>query len=177
MPDGFWETFWPDTSLNTILKNERYIGTFLWNGIKKPNAIPAIVNPEEWQKVQEITKAKKKCIAKSRGENYLLTGRLFCGQCGGSMVGTAGTSKMQRVYHYYDCGNHLKRKGCTTKAIRADKLEDLSVIRPLSFSAIKTQSKPLQSKLSALKKNKGHPLCCNRSKIKRQTFQGNSKTA
>ena len=78
------------TSLNTILKNERYIGTFLWNGIKKPNAIPAIVNPEEWQKVQEITKAKKKCIAKSRGENYLLTGRLFCGQCGGSMVGTAG---------------------------------------------------------------------------------------
>ena len=107
------------------MKNERYIGTFLWNGIKKPNAIPAIVNPEEWQKVQEITKAKKKCIAKSRGENYLLTGRLFCGQCGGSMVGTAGTSKMQRVYHYYDCGNHLKRKGCTTKAIRADKLEDL----------------------------------------------------
>jgi DNA invertase Pin-like site-specific DNA recombinase len=113
------------TSLNTILKNERYIGAFVWNDIKKPNAIPAIVNPEDWQKVQEITKAKKKCIAKSRGENYLLTGRLFCGQCGGSMVGTAGTSKMQRVYHYYDCGNHLKKKGCTTKAIRADKLEDI----------------------------------------------------
>ena len=113
------------TSLNTILKNERYIGTFVWNDIKKPNAIPVIIDPEDWQKVQLITKAKKKCIAKSRGENYLLTGRLFCGQCGENMVGTAGTSKMQRVYHYYDCGNHLKKKGCTTKAIRADKLEDL----------------------------------------------------
>lgn len=112
-------------SLRTILKNERYIGTFIWNGIKKPNVIPAIIDSADWHKVQEIMKVKKKCVSKAKDNDYYLTGRLFCGHCGENMVGTSGTSKLQRIYRYYICSGHQKKKGCTAKAVRMDKLEDI----------------------------------------------------
>jgi DNA invertase Pin-like site-specific DNA recombinase len=49
---------------------------------------------------------------------YLLTGKLFCGECGKPMIGSSGTSKTGAVYYYYKCkGKHTK--------IRKDKIEGI----------------------------------------------------
>ncbi|MBQ1234811.1 MAG: zinc ribbon domain-containing protein, partial [Oscillospiraceae bacterium] len=33
--------------------------------------------------------------------NFLLTGKLFCGHCGNSMVGDSGTSSTKATHYYY----------------------------------------------------------------------------
>lgn len=68
---------------------------------------------------------KKSRFKGSNGESFMLTGKLFCGQCSASMVGTSGTSKRQLRYYYYVCNNRLKKAGCKAKYIRADLLEEL----------------------------------------------------
>lgn len=113
------------SSLHSILSNERYIGTFTWHGIRKENAIPQIIDKRTFEAVQKAVGFRKKNHVKVCSENFLLSGKLFCGQCGANMVGTSGTSKNHATYYYYGCSNHLKKQGCTARSIRADKLEDL----------------------------------------------------
>ena len=114
-------------SLRTILKNERYRGTFLWNGIRKENAIPSIVDSSVFEAVQKIMNFRKKSRSCPRQENYLLSGKLYCGSCGEKMVGISGTSKGNNLYYYYACDGKLKKKGCLRKNIRADVLEKIVV--------------------------------------------------
>ena len=114
-------------SLRTILKNERYRGTFLWNGIRKENAIPSIIDSSVFEAVQKIMNFRKKSRSCPRQENYLLSGKLYCGSCGEKMVGISGTSKRNTLYYYYACDGKLKKKGCLRKNIRADVLEKIVV--------------------------------------------------
>lgn len=113
------------SSLTTILRNEKYIGTYTWNHIRKENAIPAIIDRKTFEAVQKTLQYRKNNHVKVCSENFLLTGKLFCGQCGSNMVGTSGTSKYKNTYYYYACTKHLKKDGCTARNIRADKLEEL----------------------------------------------------
>lgn len=85
------------SSLNSILRNERYIGVWNWHNIRKENAIPAIINKKIFYKVQEIMQRRKQTHARTGNRNFLLSGRLFCGNCESKMVGTSGTSKSGTV--------------------------------------------------------------------------------
>lgn len=101
-----------------ILHNERYIGTFTWKDIRKPDSIPAILDKETFFKVQDkIGYIKKNCIRAS--DQYLLAGKVFCSECGKKMVGRSGTSQNGTLYYYYTCNT----KKCKTKNIRSDILE------------------------------------------------------
>ena len=60
---------------------------------------------------------------------YILSTKLYCGECGGAMVGESGTSSTNgRVYHYYKCANAKKHK-CGRKALRKAEIEDIVVER------------------------------------------------
>ena len=39
------------------------------------------------------------------------------------MVGTSGTSRTGKVYHYYKCGNAIYRKTCNKKAVKKSEIE------------------------------------------------------
>ena len=93
-----------------------------------PNAIPALVSEELFNKVQEKLAKNKKAPARRKAEDdYLLTTKLFCGYCGALMFGESGTSRTGEVHRYYKCATAKKHKGCKKKTVRKQWLEDLVV--------------------------------------------------
>ena len=52
---------------------------------------------------------------------YLLTGKLFCGECESPLVGVSGTGKSGSLHHYYRCKGH--ESGCGLKNLRRDDVE------------------------------------------------------
>lgn len=118
-------------SLRWILKNRSYIGEYHYSDVTIPNGMPALVSEELFDKVQErfsLNSHKAKTPSDGEAPRYWLTGKLFCGECGSSMHGTAGTSKHGRRYYYYNCPNHYKNgHRCRLKPLPKDKLEALVV--------------------------------------------------
>ena len=114
--------------VNHILKNRRYIGEYSYRDVIQPDAIPAIVPQELFDRVQERMAKNKKAPARHKAEDdYLLTTKLHCGKCGAFMVGESGTSRTMKVHHYYRCVNTKKKKLCDKKAIKKDWIENLVV--------------------------------------------------
>ncbi len=118
-------------SLNIIhhmLKNRRYLGEYRFREIVKPNAFPAIISEELFERVQKKMAKNQKAPARHKAEDdYILTTKLRCGKCGAFMAGEAGTSKGKSVYHYYKCSNAKRHKGCDKKAVKKDWIEDIVI--------------------------------------------------
>ena len=110
-----------------IFRNRRYIGEYRYKDIVTPGGIPAIVDEDLFNRVQQRFEQNKIAHGRPAKEDvsYLLTTKLFCGKCGTLMGGESGTSHMGNTYYYYKCGN-AKRHGkahCDLKAIRKEPLE------------------------------------------------------
>ena len=140
-------------SFSSILKQKKYIGTFVWNRasaqnvfyqynnhLSKPieeqiiveNGCPAIIDEETFNKVQEILEERSNGRAKNKGRHhYMLSGLkiLKCKECGAYLIGSTRTSH-GNLYRYYNCPNHKKNRAnkdvprCPTKELRADYLEE-----------------------------------------------------
>ena len=119
---------WNKNSLHTILRNERYVGVYIWKDIRIEGGVPAIISRELFDEVQERLKKVAKAPAAARTEvDYLLTGKLFCGHCGSAMVGESGTSKTGRKFYYYNCVKRKRERTCKKKQVRKDWIEELVV--------------------------------------------------
>jgi len=121
---------WSDTTVLGILKNEKYKGdvrmgkTFTVNPINKRRLKnlgeedqiyihdhhPAIITPEEFERVQQICEARSKNHAKGRADEELLSGTgkyvfsniLKCGFCGGTLSRRSwhsGTKYQKVIWH------------------------------------------------------------------------------
>ena len=129
-------------SLNNLLQNERYIGTYTWNKKKYKllrkwaggglnpnvtrieNAIPPIVDKETWEKVQKRMKSNKHSNARNKAKStYLLSGLIRCEECGSMYVGHTSTNKKGFSTRYYCCGNKYRTHTCKAKNINADSVE------------------------------------------------------
>lgn len=113
---------WNRSSFNTILRNQRYIGTFISKYHVQEDAIPQIVDKDLFYKVQTVSHTKTGPRRTPNGY-YSLTGKLFCGLCGEAMTGTSGTSKSGRLCYYYTCRGHRMHK-CDQRSYPRDALED-----------------------------------------------------
>ena len=114
---------WNRSSFNTILHNQRYIGTYISKYHVQEDAIPQIVEKELFYKVQN-TSHEKRGPRRTPNGYYSLTGKLFCGLCGDTMTGTSGTSKSGKLCFYYTCHSHRAHR-CDQRSIPRDQLEDL----------------------------------------------------
>ena len=111
-----------------MLSNRRYIGELRLRDVVQPNAIPALVSEELFNKVQKKLAKNKKAPARHKAEEiYLLTTKLYCGKCGALMFGESGVSHTGKMYTYYKCAAAKKKKTCDKKAVRKQWLEDLVV--------------------------------------------------
>lgn len=120
-------------SLPSILSNERYIGTYIFKDvIRQENAIPAIISKEQFETVQRM-KERNRRMPSSRWSysKYLLTEKLFCGECGSPMVGKSGYGKQKVKYNYYTCLKHVKKE-CGKKSVRQDMLEKIVIDEVMS---------------------------------------------
>ena len=116
------------SSVNTMLKNRRYIGELSFRDIVVPDAIPAIVPKDLFDRVQKRMEKNKRAPACGKAdEDYLLTTKLYCGKCGALMFGESGVSHTGKMYTYYKCAAAKKKKTCDKKAVRKQWLEDLVV--------------------------------------------------
>jgi DNA invertase Pin-like site-specific DNA recombinase len=114
---------WNRSSFNTILHNQRYIGTYISKYHVQEDAIPQIVEKDLFYKVQS-TSHEKRGPRRTPNGYYSLTGKLFCGLCGDTMTGTSGTSKSGKLCFYYTCHGHRAHR-CDQRSIPRDQLEDL----------------------------------------------------
>lgn len=128
-----------------ILGNEKYTGVYVYNkrastkkGVKqnrkqKPEdeiirvdgGMPAIISKSDFEKIRVKREQNKRASGKfSAKEDYLLSGLVICGKCGGAMNGAksfSGGSKTLRVV--YECSRRKRDKTCDAKAVRKDDLE------------------------------------------------------
>ncbi|MDL2220312.1 recombinase family protein, partial [Eubacteriales bacterium OttesenSCG-928-N14] len=117
-------------SLHKMLKNRKYIGEYQYRDIVHENAIPAIIEQNLFDKVQQRLARNRKAPAMPKAKaEYLLTTKLFCGLCGAFMVGESGTSKTERTYHYYKCANAKRGRACKKKTVKKEWIEHLVVAK------------------------------------------------
>ena len=122
------------THIDKILRNERYTGvyTFEYNKGKQVNympievmrnegGLPQIIDKEDFDKVQQILDARKHKPNCHSLVDYLLTGKVFCGNCGGSFTGSTHYKNGQ-PYFYYRCGR--EKPDCKMVSIRKDAIEN-----------------------------------------------------
>ena len=116
-----------------MLSNRKYIGEYKYNDIVIPNAVPAIIDTDLFERVQRRLAKNKHAPARHKAEDdYLLTTKLFCGKCGAYMVGEAGTARNKSVHRYYKCVN-AKKHTCDKKTVRKEWIEELAVQKALEI--------------------------------------------
>jgi len=140
---------WSRVSTNRVLNNYSYTGTlyirrydtrdYSLNKYKKKNEkshiiekpkdqwiaieIPSIIDEDTWQKTKKILNKSKRLFKNRSKYEYLLTGILRCGDCGGTMYGKTSSGKT-----YYCCINKYNYKleavrRCNSRLLNAEKLE------------------------------------------------------
>lgn len=95
-------------ALRHILTHPAYIGEYKFGHVLIPDGMPRIIDDEIFQTAQERLKANqrggkgalKKLHPETAIEDYWLSGKLYCGLCGGTLQGMSGTSKAGKLYHY-----------------------------------------------------------------------------
>lgn len=115
-------------SLWFMLKNEKYIGVYQCLDIRIEDCFPAIISKDLFDRVQKRLATNAKTPARKKAKvDYLLSGKLYCGQCNDGMVGESGTGKSGGKHHYYICVNKKRKKTCDKKTVRKDWLEQTVV--------------------------------------------------
>ncbi len=135
-------------SIYEILRNEKYNGVYVYNRvvskengkrnnhkekngaevIRIPKGIPRLIEEKLFKNVQAIMDSRKLHSERARQKaviNYLLSGLVVCGRCGGKMVGN--TIRRPKIYGYYECNFRERQKTCDAPRIRKERLEELAL--------------------------------------------------
>ena len=131
-------------SLYSILSNPKYTGMYVFNRSSAKNAegtrnthlykdndeiifiengCPKIVDQDVYEKVQKrMTDNKHNGGRHNAKQNYLLSGKVYCKECGRAMVGnTRNCGRNKAQYITYRCPS--KHYNCSNKEINRDYLE------------------------------------------------------
>lgn len=132
-------------SLYDILRNPRYTGRYVYQRVAGkdpltktrnnhlynpdpiiiPGGLPTIIPQEEFDEVQKVLDARSHKRARRYKENYLLSGRIYCGECKKPYVGDRTILKSGKPYITYRCSSRKNKVGikCNNSNIKRDDLE------------------------------------------------------
>jgi site-specific DNA recombinase len=120
---------WSGQTIARILANRVYLGERIFRTVNTPGAHPGLVEPELFDRVQQILTARGEATTRHTGvgADYLLSGLITCGLCGSRYVGCSAHGHTRR-YRYYACTRRTRygrdpRHGCTGPRLPADHLE------------------------------------------------------
>jgi site-specific DNA recombinase len=117
------------TSLHQLLTNPTCAGKLRYKTEIHPGEHPAIVDPLQWQKVQELLHGNHHGGPRvpHNGSGAILKGLLHCRPCGGAMTPTHATKGGKR-YRYYVCSSALRQgRDCPSRSVPAGPLERIVV--------------------------------------------------
>jgi site-specific DNA recombinase len=125
--------------LSSILRNPKYTGDYVFNRSKAkdingkrsgykdesefiivPDAVPPLVSKADFAAVQEKLKRRMQTRKHSHAkETYYLTGKMFCGVCGGSYVGARRARGDRSAFVAYGCNKRYRSGdcGCNNKEV------------------------------------------------------------
>lgn len=151
-------------SIYSILDNEKYSGIYIFNRSSKKDAfgkrnshlfkdesevirieggMPALVSKEIFQKTREMMISRKKAPGANKAkETYLLTGLIFCGDCGSAMQGNRRNAKDKPRYVSYRCGSRMQKRDCDNKEIRKEYIEEF-VLSELEKNILNDKAVPI----------------------------------
>lgn len=147
---------WNSNTILSILQNEKYVGDVLLQKYYTPDFLshrsvrnkgalpsyyirdhhPAIVSRELWEQAQQERKRRsaKRKEGKKLKQDYILTGKLYCGRCGSAYIHVtrsfrrkSGTIKIG----YWGCRNEVKRKAGENEKCHAARLTEAAVHQSL----------------------------------------------
>lgn len=133
-------------SIHDLLTNEKYAGVYVFNRTSSKNAfgtrnnhaskntddlirveggMPAIVSKEDFAAVQaKMARNKRQPGFYKAKELYLLSGLIFCGECGHTMQGNSRISgRSKERYISYRCGQKDRGIKCNNKEVRREYIE------------------------------------------------------
>lgn len=134
-------------SLYDLLRNERYKGTYIFNKrskanyqnkrnnhrfknddeiIRIENGCPAIVSESLWNRSNAVKKATR-CSYTNAKQPYLLTGLLYCAECGAKMHGNSRCDRYGIRSTGYRCSTRTNKHDCNCKEIRCSKLDNFVI--------------------------------------------------
>lgn len=120
------------SSLNTILRNPKYMGTYVYDKstpknsegkrnshtskekyIEIPNGMPAIILEDDFNKVQQkMAENAKKQTSRTSKNYYALNGKIHCSKCEKAFSGNVNHSKGKKYFQYREsCKCKLKSVG------------------------------------------------------------------
>jgi len=133
------------TSIDNILRNERYTGEydFYYNKgtrdkpvtatVRVTNEFQPIISKDDFEAVQKILKNRKHRPPCNAEENYLLTGKVICGECGNQYNGMR-CKRHGKWYVYYKCTNQASYSNgktqddyCHNNTVRKEDLEQFVI--------------------------------------------------
>ena len=121
------------SDLNYLLGNEIYAGTYTHafgkdkrstvtnaETVRIPGGVPAIVTPDEWERIQSIRAENTTTAAKYGAKRtYLLSGLVYCGVCDKLVpVDYGGKDRDGTPQRYYTCHNKC------IKPVRVERLDE-----------------------------------------------------
>ncbi len=111
-----WGTEMTITTMTNLLKNRRYLGEYRYGDIVNKGEIPQIIPDKLFNAVQKAIAKNRRAPARHKAtDDYLLTTKLVCGNCGSALVGEIGTSQNGSKYRYYRCISAKRKRGCDKK--------------------------------------------------------------
>lgn len=122
-PPPLGRKFWYPSTVKIILHNRAYLGERRTCDGWIKSGHPALLDEETWFDAQEAVQSRRKGPGRPRrgeGSPYLLTGFVFCSECGSRMVG----HKNSQGLRYYIC-DKTKRTGhrCGPGYVRIERLD------------------------------------------------------
>jgi site-specific DNA recombinase len=124
-------------TIDRVLNNEALMGTLVYGKrpkkgnpqqelVRVPGFFPAILSPEEWERLQQrLAIRRESSRGRTHSSDYLLSGILRCGHCGGPMAGKRSSAYKGKHYRNYACSRAMKSRAlCSVyNGHSVDKLE------------------------------------------------------
>jgi len=114
------------TTLHKILRNPYYKGEVYYQGVSYPGLHEPLVDPETWQRVQDLLSSHNLAGTHQRTNNHYLRGSIFCGNCGSRLMVTTASNRWGTKYLYLICsGRSRKLTDCQRQAMSYERIEEL----------------------------------------------------
>lgn len=125
---------WGARAVLSIIHSQTYSGTFYYGRANCGNYnpedtwipvdVPAIVSVDMWATAQAQCSRNRTRPVHAVQHDYLLQGRLTCGECGGNVYAITDSHEAPKYWRYYRCGDKIKgRANCPLPGFRVDHLD------------------------------------------------------